>query len=116
MAVRERKDVWKLADWDPILVWYAKGIRAMQTRPVTDPTSWRYQAAIHDYDPNDDPLAVPGEALPSASEQDQFWAQCQHFSWFFLSWHRMYLLYFEQIVAKAVSGLGGPADWALPYW
>jgi tyrosinase len=28
----------------------------------------------------------------------------------------MYLHYFEQIVAATVAQLGGPADWALPYW
>ena len=28
----------------------------------------------------------------------------------------MYLAYFEQIVAATVVQLGGPPDWALPYW
>jgi tyrosinase len=88
----------------------------MQSRPIANPISWRYQAAIHDYTIGADPLSVNGEALPSATEQKVFWRQCQHGSWFFLSWHRMYLWHFEQIVAKAVADLGGPADWALPYW
>jgi tyrosinase len=116
MAVRIRKDVWKLAEWDPILLWYAKAVADMQTRPLNDPTSWRYQAAIHDYDPDDDPLSSPGDNPPSQADQKRFWRQCQHFSWFFLSWHRMYLSFFEQIIIEIVNRLGGPADWALPYW
>jgi tyrosinase len=68
--MRTRKDVWKLADKDQTLLWYVRGIAVMQKRPATDPTSWRYQAAIHDYDPSDDPLSVPGEVLPPQPEQD----------------------------------------------
>ena len=114
--VRVRKDVWKLAPWDPILFWYAKAVQRMQERPIHDPTSWRYQAAIHDYDPDDDPNGDPSDRLPSSTEQERFWGQCQHFSWFFLPWHRMYLGFFEQIVAATVRELGGMEDWALPYW
>lgn len=114
--VRIRKDVWKLDEWDPILLWYAKAVAAMRLRPINDPTSWRYQAAIHEYRRNRDPYASPTDTLPSAADQERFWQQCQHGSWFFLPWHRMYLSVFEQIVAATVSQLGGPADWALPYW
>lgn len=113
-SVRVRKDVWKLSPWHQILEWYAKAITDMQARPVNDPTSWRYQAAIHDYIPANDPNATPGEHLPS--DQKRFWRKCQHHSWFFLPWHRMYLACFEQIVAATVLKLGGPSDWALPYW
>jgi tyrosinase len=88
----------------------------MQKRPITDPTSWRFQAAIHDYIRNSDPLAKPGERLPPSTIRNRFWSQCQHGSWFFIPWHRMYLHFFEQIVAAEVVKLGGPRDWALPYW
>ena len=114
--MRTRRDIWKLPASDQTLEWYARGIAEMQKRPVTDATSWRYQAAIHDYDPNDDPLSVPGEALPPQSEQDAYWARCQHGSWFFLPWHRGFLFYFEQILRDVIQKLGGPSDWALPYW
>lgn len=114
--VRVRRNVLHLPPGDPTLYWYGRAIEIMQTRPITDPTSWRFLAAVHDYDPNDDPFAVPGEALPSAQIQAQFWRQCQHGSWFFLPWHRMYLYIFEQIVAAAVVQAGGPQGWALPYW
>jgi tyrosinase len=115
-GVRTRRDAAKLPDWDPVLLWYARGVAEMRNRRIDDPTSWRYQAAIHDYVPSGDPLSTPGDVLPSAADQRRFWRQCQHNTWFFLPWHRMYLAYFEQIVAAAVVALGGPADWALPYW
>src|SRR5439155_16846829 len=37
-------------------------------------------------------------------------------TWFFVSWHRMFVYCFERIVRAAVIGAGGPHDWALPYW
>jgi tyrosinase len=40
------------------------------------------------------------------------WAQCQHGSYFFLSWHRMYLYFFERILRAAT----GDNTFALPYW
>jgi tyrosinase len=123
MAVRTRRSVYSLTPpspgkWHPDLLWYARAIAEMQTRDLDDPTSWRYQAAIHDYVRQADPLARPTDAVPLPAEQNRYWRQCQHFSWFFLSWHRMYLFYFEQIVADTIRQLGG-ADWdkwALPYW
>jgi len=100
-----RRSVWSLEAtdaWDAVTSGYADAVAAMQARPVTDPTSWAFQAAIHgSYSP-----PPPGAA----------WNQCQHASWFFFPWHRMYVYYFEQIVRQAVVAAGGPADWALPYW
>ena len=116
-GTRVRQDVWKLSrtdKWHPTLLWYAKAIAEMQTRPLNDPTSWRYQAAIHDYIPGSDPLATSADAIPP--DADQFWAQCQHVSWFFLPWHRMYLFHFEQIIADTIVKLGGDPGWSLPYW
>jgi tyrosinase len=115
-GVHTREDLWGLSDWDPTLLWYARGVAAMQKKPITDPTSWRYQAAVHDYTRSTDPLAVKGEAMPSPADQKKFWKQCQHGSWFFLPWHRGYLAQFEQIVRAEIVKLNGPADWALPYW
>lgn len=116
-AVRTRKNVAALGKPGDELDWYAKAVAALKKRPVTDPTSWRYLAAVHGYSGHDkDPLARTGEALPAAAEQRRFWNQCQHQTWFFLPWHRGYLVCFEEIVADAVSKLGGPPGWALPYW
>ena len=113
-----RKDAWKLSaidPWEPTLLWYAKGVGAMASLPATSPGSWRFQAGVHGYSRNTDPLVHLGPA-PSPSVQNQFWRQCQHGTWFFLPWHRMYLGFFERIVRAAVVSLGGPADWTLPYW
>jgi hypothetical protein len=100
-----RKNIWSLeaaTPWDPVTLAYANAIKAMQARPMTDPTSWAYQAAVHGTT-----AAVPPGAV---------WNECQHGSWFFLSWHRMYLYYFERIVRAEVVNQGGPSDWALPFW
>jgi tyrosinase len=101
--MRVRKDVGKLPAGDRTLEWYGKAVGAMQDLPVTDPLSWSYQGAIHGLD------TIPPELK-------KWWGQCQHSTSFFVPWHRMYLLHFERIVAANVQALGGPADWALPYW
>jgi tyrosinase len=96
-----RRDVWTLPPEDPIMTAYAGAVKTMKEREQEDPTSWAYQAAIHGT------YATPNK---------QLWNECQHGTWFFLPWHRMFLWYFERIVRAAVIANGGPADWALPYW
>lgn len=115
-AARTRRNVWKLEPDDKTLFWYGRAVAAMKRKPIADPTSWRYQAAIHEYVRARDPLADTTDVLPSRADQRTFWTQCQHGSWYFLPWHRMYLHHFETIVATEVAKLSGPADWALPYW
>jgi hypothetical protein len=115
-GVRIQEDVTKLTRWDDTLLWYAKAVASLRAKPLTDPTSWRYQAAIHAYRRELDPLAVDGEALPSNADQSRFWGKCQHGGWYFLPWHRAYLACFEQIVRAEIVKLGGPDAWALPYW
>jgi tyrosinase len=104
---------------DPTLLWYAKGVGILKQRPITDPTSWTFLAAIHGINIplwiNFEYLAE-GASLPSAAVQTKFWQQCQHQSWYFLPWHRGYILSLEAIVCAAIIDAGGPADWALPYW
>jgi tyrosinase len=102
MAVRTRRSVWSLPPGDETLNWYRKAVGVMLKRPASDPTSWVYRAAVH------------GE--PSHDSSMTHWNQCQHQSWFFLPWHRGYITAFEATVAAAVDALGGPKDWALPYW
>lgn len=118
MGILIRKDAWKLSailTWEPTLLWYAKAVGEMSSRPATDPTSWRFQAGVHGYNKKTDPFVDAGE-VPKKAVQDKFWSKCQHGTWYFLPWHRMYLGLFEQIVRTAVVKLGGPADWTLPYW
>jgi len=76
---------------------YKKAVTVMKARAPTDPTSWAAQAAIH------------GTLTPLAG---MITNQCKHGSRFFLSWHRIFLYYFEKIVRAAA---GDPA-FALPYW
>lgn len=115
-----RKDLWSLGKtWNDTLFWYAKAIQDLQKRPITDPTSWRFLSAIHGFDEDlwiNDGYYQKGETLPSLADRELFWDQCQHRTWFFLPWHRPYLLSFEQIVRASVIKQGGPHDWALPYW
>lgn len=101
---RTRTSVYRLAANDPTLLWYGRAVEAMKGRQEDDPRSWVYQARIH---------AMQGD--PPAA-QSRFWKKCQHNTSYFLPWHRMYLLHFERIVAAEVVRLGGPANWALPYW
>jgi tyrosinase len=100
-ALFVRREIAGLAPSDPIVDGYAGAVKTMKERDPSNPTSWSYQAAMHGT------VAKPVRSL---------WNQCQHATWYFLPWHRMYLYYFERIVRAAVVANGGPADWALPYW
>ncbi|MGJ4944712.1 tyrosinase family protein [Bradyrhizobium sp. HKCCYLS1011] len=115
-----RKNVWQLGDtWaDPIL-WYARGVKAMKARALNDPTGWRFFGAIHGIDRTLwTRLGYLSEQdhMPSKHDLQTYWNQCQHGSWYFLPWHRGYLLALEAVIRDAVVQAGGPKDWALPYW
>jgi tyrosinase len=113
-----RKDLWRLGnDWNDEMLWYARAVADLQSRPIGDATSWGYLAAMHGFDPQlwqAFGYLAPGTRPPSTAGRD--WDQCQHQSWFFLPWHRGYLWSFESIVRASIIKQGGPADWALPYW
>jgi hypothetical protein len=92
-----RPNIGKLDPNGPEIAALRTGVAAMKAKPATDPTSWLYQANMHGtYD-------TP--ALPQ-------WNTCQHGNYFFLSWHRMYLYYFERILRKS----SGDPKFALPFW
>lgn len=113
--MNQRKNVYKLPVGDPTLEWYAKAVLSMKKKPTSDPTSWNYQAAMHGFDIKK-PYWKDAPPLPLQKEQLLFWEKCQHQSYFFFPWHRMYLAYFEQIVAQEIVSLGGPVNWTLPFW
>jgi tyrosinase len=103
-----RRDAWKLSaisTWEPTLLWYAKAVGELSSLPATDPTSWCFQGAIHGYDRSTDPFLGTSPA-PPANIQKTFWKQCQHGTWFFLPWHRVYLGFFEQIIRATVVKTG----------
>ena len=92
---------------DSIVEAYATAVSVMRERSRVnpqDPTGWLYQSARHD--------TGPAGIVPPGSSKEQ----CQHGSWYFLAWHRMYLYFFERIARQAVIEANGPADFALPYW
>lgn len=103
-----RRDVWALEreqQWHPVVLAYALAVERLRERPADDPTGWTYQAAVHG----------------TTVRPDRWRNQCQHFSWFFLPWHRLYLYWFERIVRSVVASLDevDPETrdgWALPYW
>lgn len=96
-TVLVRQNIYTLGSNSQMVASYRKGVEVMKTKPATDPTSWAYQAAIHGT------YSTPAQPI---------WNQCQHGSYYFLSWHRMYLYYFEKIVRKS----SGDPNFALPYW
>lgn len=121
-----RRNAWTLHEqeglWNDTLLWYARAVAELQKRPLLDRTSWRFLAAIHDFDAQTwadmgyFDMATEGPLLNRPALYAAFWSQCQHSNWLFLPWHRGYLLAFERIVRSAVVALGGPESWALPYW
>jgi hypothetical protein len=77
------------------------GIQVMMNRPTTVTTSYNFQASMH------------GTNLtPTTMEEMQSWDQCQHNSFYFFSWHRMYLYFFDRILRAAA----GDPNLVLPYW
>jgi tyrosinase len=105
---RVRQNIWTLSGkdkWHPVILAYAHAVGVLKTRADEDTTSWNYQTAIH--------------WLNGAT--DQFRNQCQHLTWFFLPWHRMYLYHFEQLMISIIATDPTTPDdikasWALPYW
>jgi tyrosinase-like protein len=110
-GVRVREDVWRLSaadPWHPTLLWYARGVRSLQARNgsnFADPRSWRHLAETHG-------TIMPRSQWPPGAK----WDSCEHGSWHFLTWHRVYVHHFERIMRDEIGTLGGPSDWALPFW
>lgn len=116
-----RQNIYELGDdWaDPIL-WYARGVQAMKAKPLDDVTSWLFYGAIHGYLRwlwDIQKITEQSDPAPKQSDFATYCNQCQHQSWYFLPWHRGYLLAFEAQIRDEIEKLGGPHDtWALPYW
>jgi Common central domain of tyrosinase/Polyphenol oxidase middle domain len=81
----------------PQLASLRKGVAAMATRPLDDPTSWQFQANVH---------GMPGPRL------NALWKRCEHGTLLFFAWHRGYLYFFERMLRKASED----DTLTLPYW
>ena len=71
---------------------FGAGIREMKTLPIEDFRSWTYQADVHGDGTRID---------PAETDFLTYWKQCKHDSPHFLTWHRWYLLFWEEIVRLA---------------
>lgn len=91
-----------IASLTPALIYSLRhGLEVMMSRPASDPTSFRFQANIHGTYDN---MTTPAEM--------QSWNNCEHGSYYFTSWHRMYLYFFDRILRAA----SGDPNLVLPYW
>ena len=84
---------------------YAAGVAAMRARSAADPDDplgWEYFSRIHGNPFADGPF--PGDPID--------WSTCQHGTWFFVAWHRIYLRQLEFVIMAET----GVDDFALPYW
>lgn len=86
-AVGTRRSIRDMGGNDPDLAAYRRAVAAMKALPPSDPRNWNRFADIH----------------------RNF---CPHGNWYFLPWHRAYLVALERICRD----LSGKADFALPYW
>jgi tyrosinase len=75
---------------------FSDAVKAMKARPATDKTSWAYWANIH---------GVIGGSNPD-------WNQCRHAQWWFVAWHRAYVLELEHQLQAAIND----PTFRLPYW
>lgn len=82
--------------------------------------SWAYWSNMHghfDADCYPGPTPAPGmdgqvAVSASTTTERQTWCQCAHESAAFLTWHRMYLYFFEQVLQAAAND----PTLRLPYW
>jgi len=89
-APKLRRSLHGMALNDPILQTWRDGVRLLKA--ASGSVSWASFAAIHG--------------------DDNGFHLCPHGNWYFLPWHRAYLLMYE----RAVRLLTGNNDFALPYW
>ncbi len=119
----------------------SKAIAHMKTKAHHEPRSWRFWANTHwivrrpgqsisqfldekfDLDqgttPEEKARIAAHRELAWKNDMERIWATCEHGTDHFVTWHRMYLHYFERTVqAVLVEELNDadPAPFAIPYW
>jgi tyrosinase len=86
-GLRRRENVAVMGTNYPTLAAYRAAVQQRNNLPESDPRNWRRQAHIH-------------------------FDGCPYGNWYFLPWHRKYILDFEKICRD----LSGDPNIALPYW
>lgn len=85
--------------------------------------SWRYWANMHAHFSASDchygPVSSQAQGMQrmtnqtaTGADERQAWCRCEHGTYGFLTWHRMYLYYFEQVLRAAAQD----PNLTLPYW
>lgn len=93
-TTRIRRSITSLQSSDPdnIIPTFRDAVRQLRNKSNNDPLNYTNIADIHGTPP---------------------WNfDCEHGNWQFLTWHRAYLFYFEDICRQ----ITGNTDFALPYW
>jgi tyrosinase len=88
-----RRSIGQLALNDPIVEAYRDFVGMMKAKPAADPVSWIGFSNVH------------GTTAGGFNK-------CPHGNWYFVPWHRAYLVMYEQMCRN----LTGFADFAMPYW
>ncbi|WP_164937060.1 tyrosinase family protein [Bradyrhizobium vignae] len=89
----ERRTLEGLAWNDPIVATYRDAVGLLKQKSAADKTGWAGLAAIHGLNPG-------------------AYKFCPHGNWYFLPWHRAYILTYERIIRQLTNN----DDFALPYW
>jgi tyrosinase len=87
-----RQEIHGLGLNDPMVQTLRDGVRILKNRTAGQGPSWNDLSAIH------------GNAT--------VFNKCPHGNWYFLPWHRAYLLMYERMI-RSVTGNN---DFAMPYW
>ncbi|MHC2282125.1 tyrosinase [Bradyrhizobium diazoefficiens] len=89
----ERRTLEGLAWNDPIVATYRDAVALLKQKSASDKTGWAGLASIHGLNPG-------------------AYKFCPHRNWYFLPWHRAYILTYERIIRQLTHN----DDFALPYW
>lgn len=104
-----------------MLAIFASAVTAMKERSETDPHSWTWQWYTHFVNGATTKSAeitrmFGATVSPQSTLANEMWNTCQSHAGqnanHFLPWHRMFVLYLEQIVRQ----VSGRMDFTLPYW
>jgi tyrosinase len=101
---------------------YARAVAAMKTTNESSPLGWLFQWYTHAVRPDTTKAAEITRIYTNPSDPHKLlasdtWDTCEaHFDLrdesYFLPWHRMFVYFFERIVAKVAND----DSFALPYW